>query len=640
MASNELPGLSVKISVDSSGVDQGVNNTESKLKGLRGSVNQAAKDLTKYAGVAAAAGAALSVHLAIKSAAAAKEIQNLARVANSSIQDFQKYAFAAKTVGIEQDKFADILKDVNDRVGDFLITGGGPMLDFFETIAPKVGVTAEAFKGLSGPQALQLYVETLEKANVSQQQFTFFMEAMASDSTLLLPLLKDNARALQEQAERAEKLGLVMSDIDNAKLVEMGEAINRAGDLAGRTFDGIAAQAAPVVTALIGDFEEMVISVGGFEQFTKNAFNNIIDAAGFVADSVQKIEQGFGISANGIVLAVAQVQLELSKTEVSMKRLKSLGGLIDVSGDMQELLELQNQLNNVIDQAGAAIDDLLNQEPASKTFKKYVDLAKDEGENAGISFAEGMRKGMDQSPVDGNILTEQDNSEIQAILDRGKTELELRREQKENELALLDEKYKGQAQKDEDYYRLKRAIEGSFIEDKRAMQEAEAMREQAINAQRVGAVKTMFSDLSTLMNSGSKKQFEIGKKAAMAQTVISTYEGAQKAYTALAGIPVVGPALGAAAAAAAIVAGNVRLQAIRGQSFGGGSAAAGSGGGVAGAIANASNPAVGNGSSGPTQTIQISGLDPSALYSGESFNNLLEKINEAGRDGRVLITTG
>lgn len=617
MASNELPGLSVKISVDSSGVDQGVNNTESKLKGLRGSVNQAAKDLTKYAGVAAAAGAALSVHLAIKSAAAAKEIQNLARVANSSIQDFQKYAFAAKTVGIEQDKFADILKDVNDRVGDFLITGGGPMLDFFETIAPKVGVTAEAFKGLSGPQALQLYVDTLEKANVSQQQFTFFMEAMASDSTLLLPLLKDNARALQEQAERAEKLGLVMSDIDNAKLVEMGEAINRAGDLAGRTFDGIAAQAAPVVTALIGDFEEMVISVGGFEQFTKNAFNNIIDAAGFVADSVQKIEQAFGISANGIVLAAAQVQKAITFDEDELKT-----------------------LNDVIDQAGAAIDDLLNQEPASDLLKKYVDKAQIEGENAGISFAEGMRKGMEQSPVEGNILTEQDNSEIQAILDRSKTELELRREQKENELALLDEKYKGQAQKDEDYYRLKRAIEGSFIEDKRAMQEAEAMREQAINAQRVGAVKTMFSDLSTLMNSGSKKQFEIGKKAAMAQTVISTYEGAQKAYTALAGIPVVGPALGAAAAAAAIVAGNVRLQAIRGQSFGGGSAAAGSGGGVAGAIANASNPAVGNGSSGPTQTIQISGLDPSALYSGESFNNLLEKINEAGRDGRVLITTG
>ena len=55
-------------------------------------------------------------------------------------------------------------------------------------------MTAAQFRNLSGPQALQLYVSSLEKANLSQSQFTFFLEAIASDSSRLLPLLRDGGR--------------------------------------------------------------------------------------------------------------------------------------------------------------------------------------------------------------------------------------------------------------------------------------------------------------------------------------------------------------------------------------------------------------------------------------------------------------
>ncbi|MEN1443859.1 phage tail tape measure protein, partial [Pseudomonas aeruginosa] len=101
--------------------------------------------------------------------------------------EFQKYALAAETMGVEQDKLADIFKDVNDKAGDFLNTGGGALKDFFDNVAPKVGVTADEFRKLSGPQALGLYVSSLEKAGASQQDMTFYLEAIASDATALLP---------------------------------------------------------------------------------------------------------------------------------------------------------------------------------------------------------------------------------------------------------------------------------------------------------------------------------------------------------------------------------------------------------------------------------------------------------------------
>lgn len=144
----------------------------------------------------------------------AVELENMSRLAGVSVETFQELAYAAGKFGIGQDKIADILKDVNDKVGDFMATGGGPLQDFFENIAPKVGITADEFAKLSGPDALQAYVSALEQAGVSQQQMTFYMEALANDATILTPLFASNGAEMRNLAQDARDLGLVLdSDI-------------------------------------------------------------------------------------------------------------------------------------------------------------------------------------------------------------------------------------------------------------------------------------------------------------------------------------------------------------------------------------------------------------------------------------------
>ena len=58
------------------------------------------------------------------------------------------------------------------------------------------------------------------------------------------------------------------------------------------------------------------------------------------------------------------------------------------------------------------------------------------------------------------------------------------------------------------------------------------------------------------------KNTAIGKAAAIAETAINTYRGAQAAYAALAGVPIIGPGLGAVAAGAAIAAGLANVKKI------------------------------------------------------------------------------
>lgn len=142
----------------------------------------------------------------------AKEIINQSQVAGAGAQEFQRFAYAAKSVGIEHDKLSDIFKDFREKVGEYVQTGGGGMKDFFEQIAPKIGVTADQFRNLSGPQALQLYMDSLEKAGLSQEQMSFYLESMASDTTALIPLLQDGGARLDELGAAAERTGQIMSD--------------------------------------------------------------------------------------------------------------------------------------------------------------------------------------------------------------------------------------------------------------------------------------------------------------------------------------------------------------------------------------------------------------------------------------------
>ncbi len=147
--------------------------------------------------------------------------------------------------------------------------------------------------------------------------------------------------------------------------------------------------------------------------------------------------------------------------------------------------------------------------------------------------------------------------------------------------------------------------------------------------------------LSNLMQSENKKQFEIGKKAAIAQTVINTYEMATSSYKALAGIPYVGPVLGAIAAGAAILYGKSQVSAIKSQSFGGGGVA----GGAPSIPTTPSNPSTGlpegsPGDVGPPQEAQkVTEIYISGNPTGEQVRELIEVINKEQDNGAVLKAT-
>ncbi|WP_323115157.1 phage tail tape measure protein [Pseudomonas guariconensis] len=250
MASRSLGVLTLNLIAQVGGFVAGMDKAERSSDKWRKQVEANAKIVGAAIGGAVATGVATLTALTVSAINTASEISKLASVANVSTNDFQKLAAGAKTVGIEQDKLADIFKDVNDKVGDYLNTGGGEMLDFFEQIAPKVGVTADQFRNLSGSQALGLYVSSLEKAKVSQSDMTFYLEAIANDATLLLPLLRNNSEGFKRFGDAAEAAGAIMDD----KTIRAAQELKAATWLVDQSVSGLSNQITSAMLPTLANF--------------------------------------------------------------------------------------------------------------------------------------------------------------------------------------------------------------------------------------------------------------------------------------------------------------------------------------------------------------------------------------------------
>ena len=407
-------GLNMKMTADTSGLGRGMTRAEKLLNGIDKNARSAARSLRVLATIQV--GGALLKGLSSVSSAitgyvadvrqAAGAIQNFAQISNSSVAEFQRFAAAAGTVGIENEKLADIFKDVNDRIGDFLQTGGGPMADFFENVAPKVGVTVDQFRKLSGPQALQLYVKTLQDANLSQQEFTFYLEAMASDTTALIPLLKNGGEAFLEIANRAERLGIVLSEDQVGAIREMNGALT----LVQKTFEGIIGQVtanlAPIVTQIANEFLQFVEAFQGFDGSQGgNAIAQLITKT--IVDGLESFLNVLKSLGNGLITLLDALG------RVSARIAELFG--FDLRSDRQRQLEqersvVNRDLTNV--QRGAAQaqaqgrDTTAAQEAIDTLRARLEDLNKQIAQESGEGLAELLRAGLNQG-IDAAIAANQ-----------------------------------------------------------------------------------------------------------------------------------------------------------------------------------------------------------------------------------------
>ena len=299
MASSGSVGtLSWSAKLDSNEFKKGVKKVKKQMKEAQKSVSESIKVISSGFAVATGAIAGMTTALGamvLETGRAIKEIEDLAKVADTSFADFVKMSEGAKRFGIQSEKLSDILKDVKDRVGDFVATGGGPMKDFFENIAPKIGLTADAFKNLSGKDSLQLFYNSLEQANLSQAEMVFYLEAMASDLTLLQPLLEDNGALFKKFGDEAERAGLILPDDKVQDLKDSMMGFDRLSTQITASVRNISAELAPTFTKLTNDITEVLqdsdVELKVLFDSIASYFDNTVDGMRYTLESLGIIDE-------------------------------------------------------------------------------------------------------------------------------------------------------------------------------------------------------------------------------------------------------------------------------------------------------------------------------------------------------------
>lgn len=318
------------------------------------------------------------------------EIERFARLSGTSEQTFQRLAAGASTVGIQQDKLSDIFKDTQEKIGDFLQTGGGELTDFFTNIAPKVGLTAKEFRNLSGPEALGKYYSALEKAGVPQADMVTYLEAIANDATLLAPLLAKNGEGFRKWGDEAERLGVVL-DAQTTKSLKELRVQTAEMDLA---FQGLRNQ---VGAELLPQVKELTAFLGS--DSTKSAFVSITRFVGsltaemaagvvMVANYIGRVSElralegadapALGDASTGglneqLGVVSAQRRLVQAVEPESLKKQEQLNDLLRQQLALQREITKRNRPEVKLLENGALPDDAALVRPAKTATFEYTD---------------------------------------------------------------------------------------------------------------------------------------------------------------------------------------------------------------------------------------------------------------------------
>src|SRR5690625_3859015 len=204
-------------------MDQTENRVVRAARGMRRGVSSVANAVGQLRNVAFAASAATAaiVVLAANTAEMVKQAQLVAQTFGTTTQQLLAFQYAAQRVGVESEKAGDILKDMLDKLGDAARTGGGELAPILD----KLGLSAARLASLRPIEALREIGDAISDLPKAQQ--VFVMEAMADEASRLLPLLRDNSRALKQLSEFARETNIAPGEDEIRTIIRAGQAVDK-----------------------------------------------------------------------------------------------------------------------------------------------------------------------------------------------------------------------------------------------------------------------------------------------------------------------------------------------------------------------------------------------------------------------------
>lgn len=586
MADTPIGALLIRVGADIGGLIDGFDKADRAVGKFTDKVDKRLiQPLAKVTAAAAAAGVAL-VSLTKNAADTVDQIGKMSQKVGVAVEGLSGLAYAAKLNNVELEGLGAGLRNLSKFMVENKITG--------------VGVEEQLLR----------IADSFAEAADDETKTTMAMKYFGKAGADLIPMLNEGRRGIEELRKEASRLGLVFSDESAKKAAEFNDNLTRLE----QSVKGLQIQiAGPLVQAL------------------NEAAKAMLDAQRNGDSMFQTLITGWRTLVTGN--DAHKWNVELTKLVSKLHDLKNERDALAQSGEGLTGSGEFDTGGRALHEIDAAIAELEAKIKAHKAIKDIVAPEKSGAEGGG---AAGPKKklaidGMDDAAIDEvvaagkeamkreqeifeikhKVREEEDNRELEQIAKQNEEKAKLReegvRQDLENQQFMLDESD-----------RIRRE---DFL-----AQKAKAADEKALNAERVRGAQGFLGNMASLMNTSSRKTFEFGKVAAMAEGGVKATLATLEAYEW--GTKLGGPWLGAAFATAAAAAGLNMLNNIRQQTFGGGGGSPTPVGQGASGVGAA--PQQQQSSRGPDTVIRLQGGE---VFSRRQVRDLGRQLEEDSRDG-------
>jgi hypothetical protein len=440
-----------------------------------------------------------------------------------------------------------------------------------ESTFSKLGSTIKGAFAIGGVMKIldtlaSLFMENQKVVNLLNQAMVVLQGVMNGVIEVLDPLFQGLQKVFKDPLQSVKDFGKALQENIAVRLEGLLEIIPKLGEAIGLLFEGEFSEAAKVATNAVGkvvlgveDTIAVVEDLGNravkaydtIAKSTKKAFNN----REILANASHNIER-LGILFQGIVekydlMAEQQRQIRDDETKTISERIAANNELAKVldEGAKKEKENLQARIGllqtqqNLLGATKERSNEILSlQQELTAVDAKYAGLKSEQLTNINALEKEGieLKRAEMEGTIEANAIISQSNADLLADTLEG---FDARQKALDDEFAQRSEllntelsQLKEGTQAYVDAVNEKKILEAQFTADSKALAservrfigenaEAELEIEKELQQGKVDAVMGAMAGLQTLLGEDSK----YGKALAVAQAIISTYQGASKA---------------------------------------------------------------------------------------------------------------
>ena len=550
----KIAELIVSLGVDSASYKTGMKNAKKDANSFSDSAKQAvtsARREINRAGVAiGAASAAVAAATAVMVKQQMASIDQMAKFSDRiglTTQALAGMRHQAELNGVAQRQLDTGLQRMVRRVAE-AAQGTGEAKNAIK----ELGLNAQQLAAMRPDQQFAAIAEQMKNVEGQSNRVRLAFKLFDSEGVGMVNMMRDGAEGLSAAQREAEALGIAVNRIDAAKIEAANDATYRAKMAMDGLGKSITIAVAPYITEIANEFFNASKESNGFREQVDVAMKKSASAVGVVLDAIHYMKiawKGAQVLVSGFMATSWTAVDEMRKSLVDLANLiPGIDIKINQNSGMALFAEVaRDRFNELREEFN-----LLNSaEPPSREVIKWAeDVAKSQTEaaKAVARTNEVLSNTSGTSTIDPARYGEL--SGVQAEL---QTRLEAEKAAYDRRQQVIEKARQDQLITEEKYNQLsaKNSVKWAEI-----TLQAERNKEQAI----LQGNQMFFANMATLSEHGNKNLMRIGKAAAIVNIVMSTIVSAQKAFEAGSEIS---PLAAGAWSASAVVAGMMRLRALK-----------------------------------------------------------------------------